>query len=56
MAAKRFRSTADGVITVAVQDRSPVRLEPGKDFETDDPRAIAALEANPDVEKAKAKK
>lgn len=50
---KTFRSTADGTITVSAQGRSPAVLEPGKDFETDDPGLIAALEANPDVEEAK---
>lgn len=52
---KRFKSNADGRVTISVTNGVVFVIEPGEEVEADDPVVIAALEANPTTEEVKGK-
>jgi hypothetical protein len=53
---KTYHSNAEGPITVAVPAQATtIRLEPGENYETDDPVVQESLEANSDVASGEAK-
>ena len=51
----KFESNAPGPVTVHVYGHPKIELDPGKSFETDDPRLVEALKSNSDLSVVKGK-